>query len=339
VSESSRPLTGVQKAALVLMQLSQERAATVLRSMSEPEAEELAAEIVRMRRVDDVTAQAALREFHERSVAGRLSARGGRDFASDLLASAFGEERAAGLLDRLGSTSGAKALEFLDLAEATQVSNLLDGELPETVALVLAHLGSEQASAVLAHLDPVVRADVALALATMGSATPEAVQIVAATLRHRARAVVVPHEQNEIVGGVAPLVEIINRADVATERELLAALDERDPVLAEEVRSRMLTFADLVRFESRDVQQVLRGVPPSVLALAVKGADETLAELIKSNMSERNRELLDDEVGLLGPVRKSQVDEARAEVVRQIRELEAAGVITIARQEEEELID
>ncbi|MFW8745908.1 FliG C-terminal domain-containing protein, partial [Mesorhizobium japonicum] len=121
------------------------------------------------------------------------------------------------------------------------------------------------------------------------------------------------------------LVEIINRADVATERELLAALDARDPELAEEVRARMLTFDDLVRFEARDVQQILRGIAPPVLALAIKGAPEAVSAVIRENMSERNRELLDDELGILGAVRKQQVEEARAEVVRQIRQLEAEG--------------
>jgi flagellar motor switch protein FliG len=336
----TKPLTGVQKAAVVIMQLSQPRAAEILRRLGEAEAEEIAAEIVRMRHVDENVAESALREFHERSTAGRKSTRGGRDLAAGLLEASFGSDKATGLLQRLTSSMGGKAFEFLDAAEATQVANLLDGELPETIALVLAHLGPQQASAVVARLAPEVKADVAQAIATMGSAAPEAVAVVADTLRHRARAVV-PQEQVEIVGGVQPLVEIINRADVGTERDLLAALDARDPQLAEEVRSRMLAFEDIVRFESRDVQQILRGVQPSVLALAIKGAPEAVSTLIRENMTERNRELLDDELGMLGAVRKTQVDEARAEVVRQIRQLESEGVVSLIRadEEEEELVE
>jgi flagellar motor switch protein FliG len=334
-----KALTGVQKAAVVLMQLSQPRAAEVLRHLGEAEAEDVAAEIMRMRHVDETQVEQALREFHERAGSGRRSARGGRDFAAELLAASFGADRASGLLERLAPAVGAKAFEFLDAADAAQVANLLDGELPETVALVLAHLGAQQASAVVGHLAPEVKADVAQAIATMGTAVPEAVAVVAETLRHRARAVT-PKEQVEIVGGVQPLVEIINRADVATERELLAALEARDPALAEEVRARMLTFDDIVRFEARDVQQILRGLTPAVLALAIKGAPEAVAQTIRENMTERNRELLDDETGMLGAVRKQQVDEARAEVVRQIRELEAEGVVSLSRpDEEEELVE
>jgi flagellar motor switch protein FliG len=339
VTGAAKPLTGAQKAALVIMQLNQDRAAEVMRQLSEPEAEEIAAEIVRLRRVDAATTEAALTEFHERSQMGGFQTRGGHDFAAGLLAASFGSERATGLMDRLNSSMAGKMFEFLDLAEPAQVSTLLDGELAETIALVLAHLRAEHASAVLTRFDPGTRADVAQCIATMGTATPEAVGIVAETLKQRARAVVVPQEQTEVVGGVQPLVDIINRSDVATERDLLAALDERDPELAENVRARMLTFDDLVRLDSRDVQQVLRGVEPLILATAMKGASPLVVQRIQENISDRKRELVEEESESLGKLRKSEVDEARAEVVRAIRSLEVAGEIRVHRGEEDEYVD
>src|SRR6185312_3841427 len=127
-----------------------------------------------------------------------------------------------------------------------------------------------------------------------------------------------------------------NRADVATERALLEALDERDPELAEEVRSRMLTFDDITKLEPRDVQQVLRGIEIAVLAVAMKGASEPVTELIRKNVSERNRDILDDEINATGPLRMSQIEEARADIVRSIRELEASGIITVQRGVEED---
>ncbi|MET0302815.1 MAG: flagellar motor switch protein FliG [Microbacteriaceae bacterium] len=335
---TSRPLSGVQKAALVITQLDQSRAVEVLRRLSETEAEEIATEIVRLRRIDPEVVQATLSDFLTRMTSSGPGAQGGREAAEDLMTATFGSERATSMLDRLASNMAGRAFEFLDQAEAAEVANLLDGELPETIALVLAHLQPLGAARLLAQLDDEVRTAVAQSIASMGSATPEAVAIVAETLRHRARAVVIPREQLEVVGGVQPLVEIINRADVATERALLEQLDERDPELAEEVRSRMLTFDDLVRLESRDVQRVLRGIDPAQLAVAMKGAGAELIETITSNMTERNRESLAEEIGLLGPVRKTQLDEARAGVVRAIRELEASGDISLHRAEEDELV-
>ncbi|GAB3044083.1 flagellar motor switch protein FliG [Parafrigoribacterium mesophilum] len=331
-------LTGTQKVAVVLMNMHHERAAEVMKQFSESEADEIAAEIVRLRRVDADVASRALTEFHTMALQGRVHPRGGRDFAVELLEASFGAEKAAGVMSRLASSMAGKAFEFLDAAEPGQVLTLLDGELPQTIALVLAHLRPEHASSVIAGLEGSLRTDVAQSIATMGSATPEAVRVVAETLKLRAGAVVAPRGPVEVVGGVQPLVDIINRADVAVERALLEALDQRDPELAEEVRSRMLTFADIVKLDARDVQQVLHGIDPTVLALAMKGSSEAVIETIRKNLSERNREFLDEEVKTMGPARVSQVEDARAEIVKSIRELEAKGAIRVQRGDEDEYV-
>ncbi|WP_125614256.1 flagellar motor switch protein FliG [Specibacter cremeus] len=331
-------LTGTQKAAAVLMQLSQPAAAAVMTHLSEAEAEAVAVEIVAMRRVSPDVADDVIGEFHEMVVSGRRAALGGPEMAAGLLEASFGAERAAGLMDRLASNLAGKPFEFLEDAEPAQVVSLLEGELPQTIGLVLAHLGPDRASAALAGLPAEQRVDVAQAIATMGAAAPEAVGIVADTLRQRALAVVSPREKTAVIGGVQPLVEIINRADIATERALLAELESRDPDLAEEVRSRMLTFSDLVHLDDRDVQLVLRGTEARALAMAMKGADAQVIDAIKHNISERNREVLESEVESLGPVRVSEVEQARADVVRTIRELEAEGSITIRRGEEDAIV-
>jgi flagellar motor switch protein FliG len=331
-----RSLTGMQKAALVIMQLSQENAASIMREFSETEAEEIVGEIVRLRRVDAALVDGAITEFHDRTMTSGMQARGGREFAEELLLASFGAERAAGLIDRVASTMAGTSFEFLDAADANQVSILLASELPETKALVLAHLTPHNASEVLAKFDGETRLDVAQAIAGMRAATPEAVSIVADKLKHGARAVAPTRERAEVVGGVQPLVDIINRADVATEHELLEALDERDPQLAEEVRARMITFADIVRLETKDAQQVLRGLDSILLATALKGATPELSAVVRENISERNRESLEDEIQNLGPVRKKQIDEARAEIARGIRELESQGIITLHRSDEVE---
>jgi len=331
-------LSGTQKVAVVLMNLDPIRAAEVMKQFSEAEAEEITAEIIRLRRVDSAVAERTILEFHELTMKGGLGTRGGRDFASSLLEASFGSERAAGVLGRVASSMGGRAFEFLDSAEPGQLVTLLDGELPQTIALVLAHLRPEHASPVLAGLDDDVRSAVAQAIGTMGSAAPEAVRVVADTLKVRASAVVTSRDTVDVVGGVQPLVEIINRADVATERALLESLDATDPALAEEVRSRLLTFADIVKFEKKDVQQVLRGIDASVLALAMKGSTEAVIEVIRANISERLREILEEEMQSLGPVRMKQIEEARAEIVRAIRDLEAQGVITIQRGDDDHYV-
>lgn len=331
-------LTGVQKAAIVLMQMGQDKAARVMQQLTESEAQDIAAEIVRLRRVDAAVAESVITEFHELTQSGKRHAHGGRGLAAGLLEASFGAERAAGVMDRMASSLAGKSFEFLDGAEPGQVVAMIDGELPQTIALVLAHLRPDAASAVMAGLPEGARTDVAQCIATMGSATPEAVATVAETLKVRAGAVVARHDRADAVGGIQPLVDIINRADVSTEKSVLEGLEALDPELAEEVRSRMLTFADIVKLERRDVQQVLRGVDPAVLALAMKGAPAPVVETIHANISVRNREILEAETSALGPVRSSQVEEARAEIVHSIRELEAAGAITVRRGDEDAIV-
>jgi flagellar motor switch protein FliG len=334
-------MTGLEKAALIIMQMSQDRAAEVMRQFSEAEAEEIAAGIMRMRKVEASQADAAITEFHAKTQSGRAEARGGRDAAVTLLEASFGEERAAGLIDRVSSTVGGRSFEFLDSVEPILISRVLDGEMPETVALVLAHLRPEAASVVLTRFDTPTRVDIAQALATMGAASQPIIEVVAEALKVRVRSASTPSATAEVVGGVQPLVDIMQRSDIATEHELLEELDRRDPGLAEDVRSRLLSFEDLVKLEARDVQQVIRGIDAAQLAIALKGADEAIIALVRENMSERNRELVDDEISLLGKVRKQQVMEARAELIKAMRELEAQGSLMLvsATGEDDDLVD
>ena len=332
------PLTGTQKVAVVLMNMDRQRASEVMKQFTEAEAADIAAEIVQLRRVDPDVTETTVLEFHDITMKGARNPRGGHAFAVGLLEASFGAEKAAGVMTKVASSMAGKAFEFLDTVEALQVVTLLDGELPQTIALVLAHLRPEHASAALAGLDGALAVEVAQCIAGMGTATPEAIKVVTETLKGRVGAISSSRDTTAVVGGIQPLVDIINRADIATERALLEALDASDPVLAEEVRSRMLTFSDIVKLENRDVQQVLRGIDAAVLAIAMKGSTDGVIETIRTNLSERNREILDDEVKAMAPVRVSQVEEARALIVRAIRDLAAQGSITVQRADEDDYV-
>lgn len=321
------------------MQMTPGSAASVFALFAESEAEEIAAEIVRLRNVPSRVANSVLSEFHDYVRKGRRSARGGRDFAAGLLEASFGADKAAGLMDRLTGAMVGKSFEFLESMAAEQIAALLDGELAQTTALVLAHVRPGKASAVLAALDDGLAVEVARCIATMGPVAPEVIETVAGILKHRAGSAATQGRSGEKVGGVQPLVSIISRTDSRTERAILDGLDLVDGDLAGEVRAQMLTFKDLVRLDPRDLQRILRGVSAGVLATALKGAPAVVLEAVKSNISERNREILLAEMATSGPVRASQVEEARAEIVRAVREATAAGTMVIRRADDEDYID
>lgn len=330
-------LTGAQKAALLLLQLGRERAARVLAEMDEHEIEELTAEILRLEHVDQDLVDDVLDEFWSAATIGGAGVGGGAALALRLLEASLGPERAADMMERLQTSLAGQPFEFLQQVDARQVVSLLSGEHPQTVALVLAHMRPEHASAVLAGLPPDEQADVAHRIALMERASPDLVQVVAESLQRKASAVLAPREL-AAVGGVQPLVEIINRADPATEKSILEGLADRDEQLAEEVRSRMFVFADIVLLEDRAMQLVLRQVETPTLALALKGSADAVRDVVMRNVSERARENLLEEIDLLGPVRLSQVEDARASIVQVIRRLEESGQITIRRDGEDEYV-
>jgi flagellar motor switch protein FliG len=258
-------------------------------------------------------------------------------FAQQVLEASLGRERAAGVMERLATSLQGQPFEFLQYADARQVVSLLSGEHPQTIALVVAHLRPDHASAIITGLPPAVQADVAHRIALMERASPDVVAVVAENLQRKASAVLTTQEMSA-VGGVQPLVEIINRTDPTTEKLILEGLEALDSALAEEVRSRMFVFADIVLLEERAIQLVLRGVETSVLATALKGVDGEVRDKIMRNLSERARENLDEEMDLLGPVRLSMVEDARASVVQVIRRLEESGQIVIRREGEDEYV-
>ena len=323
-------LTGTQKAALVLMNMSTERASAVLRSFSLEEQEQITEEMARMRRIDGNDAEAAIAAFRE--IAQRPSdpeERTGHAVATELIEASFEGERAADLLERISAPESSASFAFLEELEPSRVVTLLEADTAETVAFVLVQLGPDLAAKILMLQDPARRVDIAQAIATMGSPAPEAGGIVAGVLRGRAKVAanetVFVEEEGDDEGPaplhVQPLVDIMNRAAPADEGALMEGLRERDGHLADEVRAKMLSFDDIVRLQDRDVQQMLRGIELGTIALALKGAEADITTAITSNMSERNREALAEEAAELGRVKKSQVEEARNLIVRALREL------------------
>lgn len=323
-------LTGTQKAALVLMNMSTERASAVLRTLSLEEQEQITEEMARMRQVSGADAERAIEAFRE--VAAQVNApeaRTGHAIATELIEASFEGERAADLLERISAPEASASFAFLEELEPARSVALLEADTAETVAFVLLQLGPDLAAKVLMLHDADRRVDIAQAIATMGSPAPEAGRIVADVLRRRARAaasetVFVEDDGDEDGPAplrVQPLVDIMNHAAPADEGALLDGLRDRDGHLADEVRAKLLSFEDLVRLQDRDVQQVLRGIELGTIALALKGADAEIATAITSNMSERNREALAEEAAELGRVKKSQVEDARNVLVRAVREL------------------
>jgi flagellar motor switch protein FliG len=333
--EPTGGMSGLRKAAVLLVQMSREDSARLLGQMRESEVEELTAEIARLGAVEAGVADDVLAEFH--TMATTKAHAGGLDFARDLLEASLGEERAAEIVGKLSFSMADMPFGFLNKAEPRQVLSFVQNEHPQVIALVLAHLHAGLASQILSGLAAELQADVAHRIAVMDRTSPEIIRQVEAALERKVSSVIQPTELSA-VGGVQPLVEIINRSDRATERLIMEGLEGRSPELAEEIRRRMFMFEDVVLLEDRAVQLVLRQVESADLATALKGVSDEVRNKVVSNLSERARENLAEEIELLGPVRLRQVEESQAKVVKVIRALEESGQIEIERGDEDEYV-
>jgi flagellar motor switch protein FliG len=335
-AELLHSMTGRRKAAVLMLQLDRRSAARVMAQLGETELEELSAEIARLGEISPDVSQAVLRAFGLLAQTGS-SVRGGLDQTREMLVASVGEERANEILGRLSSSLLGMPFKFLQNADSRQLLSFISDEHPQTIALVLAHVPAPLASKVLGGLDSQLQSDVAHRIAKMDQTSPEVIRQVEASLERRMSNMLVPADLST-VGGVQPLVDIINRADRGTERLILEGLEERDSELADEVRSRMFVFEDLINLDDRAIQLVLRQVEVANLAIALKGVAEPVRSKIMKNMSERAAQSLAEEIELLGPVRVQTVEEAQSEVVRVIRQLEEEGQIIVRRGSEEEFV-
>ncbi len=328
---------GVRKAAVLLVQIGQENAAKVLAYMSESEVEAISAEIARLESLSAGETEAVLAEFRELSTAQLNIMRGGPDFARALLEESLGAERADSIMNRLAASAMKLPFQFLHRADPRQLVSFIHGEHPQVIAVVLAHLASDKATLVLSGLEAGLQADVAHRIAVMDRTSPELLSQLEERLERKMSSVLQPTEMAS-VGGLDPLIQIINRSDRATERLIVEGLQERDPELAEEVKSRMFMFEDITLLEDRDVQQVLRQVDNADLAVALKGVTDEVRIKVTSNMSERAATTLLEDVDLLGPVLLRQVEEAQQKVILIIRRLEDAGEIVLRRGSDDEYV-
>ena len=329
---------GVRKAAVLLVQLGKEQAGKVLAHLPESEVEAISAEILQLESLGVDESESVLGEFRELVSARSNVLRGGPEFARALLEESLGHERADSVMSRLAATAMQLPFQFLHRADPRQLLSFIAGEHPQVIAVVLAHLTSDKATLVLSGLDPDRQAEVAHRLAVMERTSPEPLKRLEQELERKMGSVLQPAEVSK-VGGLDPLIQIINRSDRATERLIVEGLTARDPELAEEIKSRMFMFEDILMLENKDLQQVLRQVEGADLAPAMKGVSDELRVKITSNMSERAGETLLEEIDLLGPTLLRQVEEAQQKIILVIRRLEDSGDIVLRRGTDDEYVE
>jgi len=295
--------------------------------MRDDEIEQLTLDLSALGSVEPELREAVVEEFHQMMVANRYVTQGGIEFARGLLESALGPDRALDILTRLQSSLQEIPFDFLKKADPGQICTFIQDEHPQTIALILAHLDPQVAAFVLSALPQHIRADVIIRIATMDRTPPEIVREVERVLERKMAAVFT--QGFTFAGGVKEVAEILNRIERGTEKSIMADLGEKDPELADEISRLMFTFGDLINVEDSGIQKALREIEQKDLALALKASNDAVREKILKNLSERAREMIQEEMEFMGPVRLRSVEEAQQKIVAVIRRLEEAGEVVV----------
>ena len=329
-------LDGRRKAAILLVSLGPEASSEIFKHLRDEEIEQLTLEIARLNVVEPEIRDNIFNEFQEMVMAQQFITQGGLEYARELLERSLGTQKAVDVINRLTSSLQVKPFDFIRRADPLQLLNFIQGEHPQTIAMILAYIGPEKASAILSGLSPEIQSDVAKRIATMDRTSPEIIREVERVLERKLSSML--SEDFTSAGGVDSIVKILNIVDRGTEKTILEELEKDDPELAEEIRRKMFVFEDIVILDERAVQLVLREIEPADLSLALKATPQEVKDKIFKNMSKRAAAMLQEDMEFMGPVRMRDVEESQMKIVSVIRRLEDAGEIIVARGREDELV-
>lgn len=330
-------LTGLRKAGVLMVALGAEVSGEILKHLTQEEVERISSEIARLKQVEPEAIQAVVDEFQERLNAEEFVEQGGIEFARQLLDHAVGTEKSREIVGHLGHRSSARPFESIRSVDPSQLFQFIQGEHPQTIALILSYLPAASAGAVLSGLPPEIQSDVATRVATMDATSPEIVAQVEQVIGDLMSTM--GTQDVTSVGGSKSLIEILNQVDRATERTILEGLSAVSPSLADAIKEQMFIFEDIINLDNRTVQLILREVDQEDLRLALKGVGDNVRELIFRNISERAAETLKEDIELMGPVRVRDVEAAQQKIVAVIRRLEEAGEVVTRRSGEDEIIE
>jgi len=322
-------LTGVQKIAILLLAMGDKFTADVFKRLDKQEIALISRVIVELDPVPKDVVESVLQEFHESLVEGVDMVSGGADAVKRLLAKNLDPETAKYVMDSLSLDSGPVPFRELESVSPRLLSQILRNEHPQTLALILGHMHSDQAAGLLCNLPAGARAEVLMRLARLEAVPEDMVLEVDKVLQ--SQLIAMGGKEGKKVGGVQSVAEILNSVDRATEEEVLSEIEETSAQMAEDIRNLMFVFEDCKVLDDRSVRELLKETSNEDLMMALRGATDDLKDKFFKNMSERAANMIREELEYMGPTKLSDVEAAQQGIVRSVRRLEAEGKVTVSR--------
>lgn len=324
---------GYEKAAIFLMAIGEEAASEVMKNLDGKDIHKIVKSMTALENLSSDDINAVVHDFHQSSKGGAIY--GGDDYMKTLLTKSLGNEKAKLMLDKVNAGDDEGFFETLKWLDAKSIAGFIKGEHPQTVAIILAHLEPEQASAVISYLPDKMKMDVIFRIATLESVQPEIMKELDMAIQG---AFSTRGGRSSAAGGVTVAAGILNNLDSASEGAIMGEIEGINPDLAAQIQKLMFVFSDIISIDDRGIQMILKEVGNEELVMALKTAEDALKEKILKNMSERAAQMLREDMETMGPAKLSDVEKAQQVILKIARRLEQEGKIVIGGKGGEELV-
>jgi flagellar motor switch protein FliG len=329
-------ISGVERAAILMLALGEKDAAAILSHMGPKEVQELGLAMANMNNVSTSKMETVMHSFVDTLRSQTSLGMDSDEYIRNVLTNALGKDKAGGVIDRILLGRNSKGLEQLKWMDPRSVAELIRLEHPQIIAIVLSFLDSDQAAAVLSEFPERVRPDIVMRIATLDGIQPAALQELDEILEKQFSGA--SNVKSSSLGGIKTAANILNLIEGSIESNIMEHVAGADPEIAQEIQDNMFVFDNLIDVDDRGIQTLLREVASDQLLLALRGADEGLKEKIFKNMSKRAAEMLRDDLEAAPPVRLSDVEAAQKEILTVARRLADAGEIMLGGSGGEEFI-
>jgi len=320
-------LSGVEKAAILLLCLGEEVAATVFEELDDADIRKISRCMMSMEHVPASLARQVIKKFEKAQEENAGIYVKGEEFVQKAIAGSNNPKRREMLMDQLSAGLSFRPLETIAMMPPRMVAGLLEREHPQTLALILSTQTPEHTSKIVDFLGEELRADIMYRIAKIDKVSPEVIQQIEDSLRQDIGMVV--SREHQQVGGIDKVVDILGRLSKGKDRAILTQIEVNDPNLAGAIRRKMFTFEELVVIDGRGIQMILREINNDTLVKALKSAGEEMKEKIFANISSRAAETIKDDLAALGPMRLSDVEAAQMEIVQAALRLAEEGKVAI----------
>ncbi len=331
-------MSDASKAAAMFVLLGEEVASGIMKFLDEGEIEQLSQEISKIGPIGAEKAEQYAEEFYQLLVANRFVSEGGVDYARKVISKALGAGSAKRIIDRLSSGYASQnAFQAIDKINPLQLSQFIQHEHPQTIALILAHLTPRRGAELLASLPDEIQCEAAVRMANIEEISPDIISSIATVLEEKLKPVG-NFGAGEGLGGVRAVAEMFNRLDRRMSRTVLENIDADKPDIANSIRQLMFIFEDLTSLDAAAMREILQRIDKKTISQALKGTEMDLQQQFFGNMSQRAVDMLKEEMEIMGPLKTRDVHSAQQKIVDVVRQLEEEGVIGISGGEEEYVV-